>query len=343
MKRILVLSAALILISSCNKDNENKIKEEKAIPSVKVTEAIIKEYKPVIELSGTAFADREANLGAALPGRVEKIYYPEGSSVKKGDLLVSLSGELYAQAQAELNTVTKDYERVSRLSEKGSIAQQDYDHIKAVYESALSHAALMKKNAEITAPFSGTIVEYLVNEGENYFFNINLEPGYSRTSGILRLMKLDPVQVETEVNEKDLARICKGQDAEVTFDAFPGTAFKGKISEIGQVLSTLTHTSKVKIAISNKDGRIKPGMFAHVKLECAAVSAVSVPMNCLSTQNGTADYYVFTVENNIASRHKVSRLWDNQGWTGIDGIAKGSKVVSAGRDKLSEGMSVFIK
>ena len=156
-------------------------------------------------------------------------------------------------------------------------------------------------------------------------------------------MKLDPIQVETEVNEKDLSRIVKDQSAEIMFDAFPGKVFKGKISEIEQVLSTLTHTSKVKIEVSNKDRRIKPGMFGHIRLECPTISTVSVPLSCLQSQNGTSEYYLFTIENNIAVRHKVTGLWHDQEWVGIEGLTKGSKVVCAGKEKLSDGMSVIIK
>ena len=344
MKRIAFFGAMLLIMTSCGERKSTvavSVQDQK-VP-VKVVTAETKMYTPNLDLPGTAFADREANLGAALPGRVEKIYFPEGSHVKKGDLLVSLSGELYTQAQVEFDAIQKDYERVSRLNEKGSISEQDFDHVKAKYDASKAKVEMMKKNAEIVAPFSGTIVEYLVQEGENYFFNLNLDPGYSATSGILRLMKLDPIQVEVQINEKDLPSVRKGQKATVSFDAVQGTTIDGKISEIKPVLSTITHTATAKVEVSNGKGDIKPGMFAHVKIELPAYESVTVPLNAIYRQPGTPDDYVFVVENSKVKRQKIERLYTDGDMVGVKGINAGEVVVTSGKDKLIDGSLVDIK
>jgi membrane fusion protein, multidrug efflux system len=344
MKRLTFFGTILILMVSCSDKNTAVIStfSSDKIP-VKVVKTESRQYSPYLELSGTAFADQEANLGAVLPGRVEKIYFPAGSRVKKGDLLVSLSGELYTQSLIAFQNVEKDYERVSRLNEKGSVTQQDYDHAKAMYDASKANLDMMKKNTEIVAPFSGTIVEYLVNEGENYFFNFNLDPGYSTTSGILRLMKLDPLQIEVEVNEKDLMKIKKGQEALLSFDAVQDTVFSGKISSIKPVLSTLTHTTKVKIQLKNGSGFIKPGMFAHVKIALSPVNSVCVPMNAIYVQPGTADNYVFIVSNNSVKRQKIEKLWTDNDWIGVSGVNSGITIVTSGKEKLHDGSLIDIK
>ncbi len=344
MKRFAFLGTLLILFTSCGEKKETTVASSEMVKvPVKVAVAEKMNYTPAIDLSGTAFADREANLGAALPGRVEKIYFPAGSKVKKGDLLVSMSGEMYTQALVEFNAIEKDYERVSRLNEKGSISSQDYDHVKAKYDASRAKVEMMRKNAEIVAPFSGTIVEYLVQEGENYFFNLNLDPGYSSTSGILRLMKLDPVQVEVEINEKDLSQVKKGQKAIIMFDALSGEKLTGKISSIKPVLSTLTHTATARIELSNADGRIKPGMFAHVKIEMAPVESVSVSLNAIYRQQGTADDYLFAVENGIVRRVKIEKIFIDGNVVGVSGIDAGASVIVSGKEKVHDGSMVEIR
>jgi membrane fusion protein, multidrug efflux system len=344
MKRFALFGALLILMTSCGEKKSvvATSAETQKIP-VKVVKAESRMYMPCVDVPGTAFADKEANLGAALPGRVEKIYFPAGSRVKKGDLLVSLSGELYTQALVEYDAIEKDYERVSRLHEKGSVADLDYDHIKAKYDASKAKVEMMKKNAEIVAPFSGTIVEYLVQEGENYFFNLNLDPGYSTTSGILRLMKLDPIQVEAEINEKDLSSVKVGQKATVAFDAIQGTTLNGKISEIKPVLSTLTHTATVKIEVSNGNGEIKPGMFAHVKVELTPYESVAVPMNAIYRQPGTPDDYIYVVENNKVRRVKIEKQYTDGDFVGVKGINAGDVIVTSGKDKVMDGSLVDVK
>lgn len=339
----MILGTVLVTVISCSRNNSlPEATDNEKIP-VNVVKSESRQYVPSIELSGTAYADKEANLGAALPGRVEKVFFPEGSQVKKGDLLVSMSGELYTQALVEYGTIEKDFERVSRLNEKGSISQQEFDHVKAMYDASRSKVDMMKENAEITAPFSGTIVEYLVNEGENYFFNINLEPGYSRTSGILRLMKLDPIQVKAEVNEKDLGKIRKGQSVTVIFDAFPDISFTGKLTGIEQVLSTLTHTATVKVSLGNSSGKIKPGMFAHVKISLSPLNAICVPINALYRQPGTADDYIFIADENKTRKQKIERLWADDIWVAVKGIDSDVTVITSGKEKLHDGSIIEVK
>jgi membrane fusion protein, multidrug efflux system len=344
MKRIMISGAMLILMVSCKQNNAvvTSVVTSEKIP-VKVVTAEKIRFTPLIELSGTVFSAREANLGAALPGRVEKIYFAEGSKVKKGDLLVSLSGELYAQALTQHASAEKDFERVTRLNEKGSITQQDYDHVKALYDASSTNVAMMKKNTEIVAPFSGTIIEYLVQEGENYFFNFNLDPGYSSTSGIIRLMDLEHLQVETEVNEKDLSQIQKGQEALVSFDALRDSVVTGKVSAIKPVLSMITHTATVKIEFRNISGTIKPGMFAHVKIKMARVEAVSVPLNAIYRQPGTSDDYLFVADNNKVKKQKIEKLLTENSDVAVTGINPGATVVTAGKEKLSEGSEIEVK
>jgi membrane fusion protein, multidrug efflux system len=344
MKRLFISVAAILLVLSCNKQNTQVASKEsdEKIP-VKAVRTELYEYTPTIELSGTAFADREANLGAALPGRVEKIYYGEGSNVRKGDLLVSLSGELYTQALVEYTAIEKDYERVTRLNEKGSISTQDYDHVKAMYDASKAKVEMMKKNAEIVAPFPGVIASILVQEGENYFFNLNLDPGYSTTSGILRLMKIDPIQVEVEVNEKEFGRLKNGQKAQLSFDAIGDSTFHGRISSIKPMLSTLTHTTTVRVEVENRSGVIKPGMFSHVKIEFTPVKGVSVPQNAVYKQPGIADDFVFIVDNNKVKKQKVEKLWTNETTVGISGVKPGVTVVTNGKEKLQDGSLVEIR
>lgn len=344
MKRFALLGALLMLLVSCSeKKTAVVLPSETTKTPVKVVKSELRKYTPYINLSGNAFADREANLGAALPGRVEKIYFPAGSKVKKGDLLVSLSGELYTQALVEFNAIEKDYERVSRLNDKGSISDLDFDHLKAKYDASKAKVEMMKKNAEIVAPFSGTIVEYLVQEGENYFFNINLDPGYSMTSGILRLMKLDPIQVEVEVNEKELGKVRVGQKALLTFDAVQDTILVGKVSAIKPVLSTMTHTATVRVELENRSGIIRPGMFADVKIELNPVEAVCVPLGAIYRQPGTPDDFVFIVNGDKVTRQKVEKIFSDAEWVGLSGINAGATVVTSGKEKLSEGSVIEVK
>ncbi|HVN57427.1 MAG TPA: efflux RND transporter periplasmic adaptor subunit [Bacteroidales bacterium] len=343
MKKLILYVLIPVLLTSCTGkvSTTHEINSQSPV-RVRVIRAETRKHNPKINVAGTAFAEKEANLGSALPGRVEKEYFAEGGTVKKGDLLVSMSGELLAQTLTEHSTIEKDYQRVARLLEKGSITQQEYDHVKSLFDASSSRLEMVRRNSEITAPFSGTIVEYLVREGENYLFNLNLDPGYSKTSGIVRLMKLDPVIVETEVNEKELISLRTGQKAEVSFDAVPDSVMNGTIRSISPMLSSLTHTAKVKIEVANPNYILKPGMYAKVSICLPEVNSVAIPLSTVYRQPGTADDYVFIVTGRIVARKKITTDWIEGSEAGIRGITAGETVVAAGKDKLVDGSQIEI-
>jgi RND family efflux transporter MFP subunit len=79
---------------------------------------------------------------------------------------------------------------------------------------------------------------------------------------------MDPtlLWIDAEVYEKDIAKIRIGQDVEVIVPAYPGEAFNGKISFISDVLHQETRTLTVRTEVENKEYRLKPGMFADIRI-----------------------------------------------------------------------------
>lgn len=342
MKKFIILLGIVTILSSCkDQQNDNVVTEE--IMSITVANSVEKEFAPVIKYSGTAFATKEANLGTAVPGRVEKIHFNIGDHVNKGDLIVELSSELYTQTQIERNTLKKDFERVTRLKDKGSLSEQDYDHVKAKYEASVAKTEMMKKNAEIRAPFSGTIVDHIVQEGENYLFAPSLKAGYSMTSGIVKLMQLDVLNVEIDVNEKEISKIKNGQKANVIFDAYPENIYPGKVVSIDPILSTISRTAKVNIQIQNPDLFIKPGMFAQLEIALPKQKSVFVPIESLYRQPGTGNDFVFKIENNIAIKTPVQRIYTKENLVAVTGIKKDCVIAAAGKSKLNDQQKVKIE
>ncbi len=336
-----VFTAFAIMLSSCSETGLQETQKEETI-RVSTRKVVAKNHQQELSLSGTVFAKREANLGAGFPGKVEKLYYPEGTYVKEGQLLAELSGEMLAQAQAEYLTLEKDYERVYRLAKNGTVSRQEYDHVKARYEASKAKYELAKKNTRIKAPFSGVIVDYLVNEGENYFLNLNLEPGYSNTSGILRLMQLDPVKIQVEINERDLGQIVPGLKAEVVIEAFPGETFTGEVSMIKPYLSTRSRTATAEILISNPDQRLKPGMSARVVIQKPKTLVNMIPLEAIYRDPETNHELLYTVENQTARRNEFTRLFNTGDMVAIEGLKEGTEVIVGGKNRVSEGSKVVI-
>ena len=337
MKRLTLL-LPLLFLTACGREAQAPV-EETAIP-VTVSEVREEIYTPLLHYTGTVHAAKEANVGASLPGRVEKIHVAEGQSVKKGTLLAELSDELLTTAEIEYKTLEKDFHRVQRLSDKETVAQQNLDHVAAKYEAAKAKYELLLKNTRIRAPFDGVVVERLLEEGEIFSFFPAVQPGYSHAMGIVRLMALDPVHVEVEVGEKDLPRLAPGMTAEMTTDAWADRSFEGKVVSTRPLLSTLSRTALVKIAVPNPDGALKPGMFARVTLRLPQVQACFIPRAALLRTPGTALDYVFVAQGDRAVRKTVTRTADLGERVAVSGLEPGERVILAGKQRLKDGAAI---
>lgn len=341
---LLVLMGSIV---SCNKNsgNEQTSESDKVVP---VTIVQVKEmtFTPNIRFSGSAEASKSANLGTALPGRVERIHYAKGSYVPQGALIVEMSDEMLLQAQIENDAIKRDFERVTRLREKESISQMDYEHAKAKYEASVAKVVMLKKNTSITAPFSGVITEILINEGETYAFTPSLSNDLKLVSGIIELQQMNPLRVTIEVNEKELSYIERGQAAFIIFDAYPDQVVEGKVSFISPALSPMSRTASIEVNIPNSNGTFKPGMYCNVSIALPEREGLFVPLNAIYRLAGTGDEYLFKVnaDDTTVSRISVTRGKISNGWVYVESsdIKSGDSVVIDGKNKLSDGSKINI-
>ncbi|MHB0998476.1 MAG: efflux RND transporter periplasmic adaptor subunit [Armatimonadota bacterium] len=111
----------------------------------------------------------------------------------------------------------------------------------------------------ITSPISGRVVERAVNIGEM------AEP----SSTLFTVMNLSDVWVEANVYEKDLSRIRKGQVAQIKVNTYQDRVFSGKVTYIGDTLDPESRTARIRCAVSNSTGLLKPEMFATINIVTA--------------------------------------------------------------------------
>ena len=342
----IILSTGLIalLTTGCNNSGSTQVENDtKQTVKVTVAKSVELEYYPRLNYSGTAEAGKEVNLGSAIPGRIEKINYSKGSFVPKGAVIAELSDEMLIQAQIELEAIRKDFERFSRLKEKGSMSIMDYDHIKAKYEASQSKVDMLKKNTSVIAPFGGVLVDIMVNEGENFSFIPSVSNDLKMKSGIATLMQLNPLKVTIEINEKELKSISKGQTVDIYFDAYPDETFQGKVTYISPVLSSISRTSTVEVSIPNNGTKLKPGMFCRTSIELEKTSGVFVPMNAILRQQGTGEDFIYVVnDNNTVSRVPITRGETKDTFVQIPEFGKDIRVVIDGKNKLEEGSQIEI-
>jgi len=245
-----------------------------------------------------------ARLAKILPpttGRIVTLQKRLGDDVKAGDILFEVESSDLAQAisderkaQAALALTRRSLERQRSLDQANISARRDLEQAQSDYEQADSEAARSRARVAalggaraagggsrlaVRSPVSGHVIE--LNAAVGSFWN-------DATASVMTVADLSSVYVTASAQEKDLARVYAGQDAEVALDAYPGQTLQAKVRSVAQVLDPDTRTVKVRILAANKDGRLKPGMFAQVTLREHAHVGMLMPMSAV-VQTGFAN------------------------------------------------------
>ncbi len=202
---------------------------------------------------------------------------------------------------------------------------------------------MVRKNTRVFAPFSGIIVERMMEEGEVFFINPGLDPGYSMRSGIVRLMQLDPIKVQFDINEKDIAHVKPGLEAKVTLDAYPDKVFSGKISNVRPMLSTMTRTAPAEVVLQNPTAELMPGMFARISITLPEQKAVFIPMNCIARSLGTGEEFVWVLKNNVANRVVIKRIYSSDDMIAVTGLNPNDMIIAEGKNRVANGQTVMVK
>jgi Cu(I)/Ag(I) efflux system membrane fusion protein len=95
------------------------------------------------------------------------------------------------------------------------------------------------------------------------------------------IANLSRVWVVADVYERDLAQVKIGQTATLTIDALPGRDVRGLVTFVSPTLDETTRTAKVRFEFGNRDGALKPGMFATVALEVQVGRGLVVPSDAV--------------------------------------------------------------
>ena len=207
------------------------------------------EDPPIILAEGhvAAYPGAEVVVGAELAGTITRVLVQEKSVVHKGDMLIELRGdEIRASAEeavarvneadAELTLIEQDQARVNRLPEKQPGQAEARDRIKARWAAAKARraaavAGYRRIEAEfartrVRSPIDGVVVSRTANPGET----VNLG------TPLLRIVDLNRLRIEAEIDEYDIPRCVPGSPATITAPGHSGQSWPGTVEEIADRL-----------------------------------------------------------------------------------------------------------
>jgi len=249
-----------------------------------------------VSAAGQAEAYRRTTLTAQVEGAVRDLPVRENQRVAAGGLLVQIdtleSALELAQARADLLAAQTEYRQLTLFddeiedpavrAERERIARSTSGLDQA--EVALRQAELQLDRTRVAAPFGGRVADLAVVEGQHVTAGTEL----------LTVIDLDPIKVEVQVLESELRYLSEGRQASLSFNAYPGEDFVGRVETINPVVDPETSTGRVTVVLPNGDGRIKPGMYAEVSLDAEALpDRVMVPRSAVVERDRRPVVFVY--------------------------------------------------
>ena len=271
------------------------------------------------------------NIAPAMGGRIRRIMVDVGSHVRRGQAVVAMDAANFSQQKTQVATLRRDLQRYEELFEVGGISKQQLDQARTQLEVAESALSSLGENTTLTSPISGVVT------ARNY------DPGDVSCSCLYSLESMNPVKVMINVSESFYSRVAVGMPVEVMADALEGEVFEGKVSLIHPTLDPVSHTFTVEVQVPNNQQRLRPGMFARVKMNFGANDRPLLPDMAVLKQVGSNDRYVFVEQEGRAVYTLVelgARVDDK--YEIISGLSEGDRVIVQGNNGLIDGAEVQI-
>ena len=221
---------------------------------------------------------RMAEVAPKFGGFVERLYVDfTGKPVRAGQPLLEIYSPELVSAQEEMLLAARLDRSLAESSVPGVTGGSNlatsarrrlrlWDISEAQINQVL-RTGRVQRTLTLHAPVSGVVVEKQVLRGQA------VQPGQT----LYTIADLSEVWVEAELREADAGSVREGSPAVVEFAAFPGRPIAGRVEYVYPTLQEEARTLKARIAIPNPEGRIKPGMYATVRLSTPTRNALTVP------------------------------------------------------------------
>jgi Cu(I)/Ag(I) efflux system membrane fusion protein/cobalt-zinc-cadmium efflux system membrane fusion protein len=217
-------------------------------------------------------------------GWVERLHVnATGDAVRHGQALLKIyspdlvsSQEEYLLAVRHLKAMqhspVKEMADGARRLAEASRRRLAYFDISAGQIAELERTGQVKKHLTLFSPASGVVTKRLVTQG------MYVQAGMP----LLEVADLSTIWVDADIYQYELPWIKVGQPVTMTLDYLPGESFPGKIDYIYPYLKEATRTARVRLRFPNPGLKLKPEMFAQVKIESpVSHQAVVVPADAV--------------------------------------------------------------
>jgi membrane fusion protein (multidrug efflux system) len=290
----------------------------------------------VIDLVGQLDAEESVVLKTETEGIVDSIEFQEGDEVVAGRLLFRLrDGEQRAklrEAEAELSLAEDEFRRAKALAAQKTVSQSELDRATAEAEAARARRDLAQvalDRMSIRAPFDGVLGARMVSPGDRV----------SKNTGLMRIDAIKRLRLSFSVPEMAVTAMRVGSPVEIAVAPWPNERFHGEVYFVAPTLDPANRRLLLKAWVANPERRLRPGLFANIRLEVAHRDAALVVPEAAVAYDAEGAFVWRVREDHTAERVAVELGVRRGGRVEvIGGVAAGDRIVSAGTHKVAPGV-----
>lgn len=287
-----------------------------------------------------AAAEKLVRVTPPVAGRVVRLHRNLGDVVKAGEPLFTMdSAEIsearsdHTKALAEAQQAKREMERQKLLYEADIVARKDYEAAQLALDSANSDArasadrlaqlgagngAGSRRDYVLRSPINGRVVELAGSQG-GYWNDIN--------ESIMTVADLSSVWVTANVAERDISQLFIGQQVHISLTAYPHEPVGGQVKYISELLDADTRSVKVRVAVDNPQGRLRPGMFARVAFDGQKQAALTVPASALQQSGLSTRVFVEKTPFHFEPRTVTVGAQVGERMEIVSGLTAGERIV----------------
>lgn len=353
-------------LSGCSNERRTQATAPETVSNVAVIVSQKTTVPDWLEGVGTLRAVQTSQVASQMMGNIVEIRAHEGDQVQSAQVLamiddaqprsavdqataaVTAAGKGVSAADSEFALTEATLKRYQQLYEKKSVSPQEFDEIKARYQSAqarrdMARAAQSQANAalaqartslgytRIRAPFAGVVTER------------KADPGTLASPGtpIFTIEDTRHYRLEVTVDESDFRLVHVGQVAPVTIDALGNIQLFGKVVQIVPAADTASRSFLVKVELP-ADTRLRSGLFGRARFPRGERSALLIPRTSLVERGQLQGVYVLDANQIAGLRYITLGKSAGEQLEVLSGLQDGEKLIAAPGDREWSGKRIAL-
>jgi len=348
---LVILLGAWFMMRSSKPATAQAGTAQEQLPTVSVGAPGRRTIDRMISATGSLAAQVDMPVGiAGEGGRVTAVLVQPGQWVNAGQVLATVDRSVQVEAAAnnaaqvevaksDAAIALSEYNRATKLIDRGFISKADLDRLKATLDSAnakvkVAQATLAQTRAtngrlDIRAPAKGLVLTRTVEPGQI------VSPG---SGTLFRMAKDGEFELRAELAEGDLQSLGVGARAKVT-PVGGSQSFEGRVWQISPVIDPQSRRGIARIEVPYNQA-LRPGGFASATIYGGSSQAPLLPNSAIQSDASGNFVYIVGPDDKVQRRPVKTGEVSDQGVAIIDGLQGNERVVLSAGAFLSQGQKI---